>query len=230
MREIDIIGYAGAALMIATLAMRTMMPLRIMGIITNCLSLTYGLVSGIWPMVIQHGVLLPLNTYRLFQMRKLLRDVEAASRSDLSLDWLKHYMARYEMKAGAFLFRKGDKADALYIVATGRCRLPQLGIEILPGAVVGELGMLTPGRIRTQDLECVEDGTILRIDYEKIEQLYFQNPKFGFYFLRLASARLFDNVARMEKKLAERETEILELRRALAAAQQEKQAANSNEA
>jgi CRP-like cAMP-binding protein len=139
-------------------------------------------------------------------------------------------MARYEMKAGAFLFRKGDKADALYIVATGRCRLPQLGIEILPGAVVGELGMLTPGRIRTQDLECVEDGTILRIDYEKIEQLYFQNPKFGFYFLRLASARLFDNVARMEKKLAERETEILELRRALAAAQQEKQAANSNEA
>ncbi|MGZ5853836.1 MAG: hypothetical protein ACXWJ0_06810 [Xanthobacteraceae bacterium] len=38
----EILGYAGAALMIATLAMRTMIPLRIVGIITNCLSLTYG--------------------------------------------------------------------------------------------------------------------------------------------------------------------------------------------
>jgi CRP-like cAMP-binding protein len=219
MQAIDFIGYGGAALMIITLAMKTMIPLRIVGILTNVLSLTYGLLAGIHPMAVQHTVLLPLNTWRLFEMRKLLRDVKSAAAGDLSLDWLKPYMARHPMRAGTLLFRKGEPANALYVVASGRCRLPALGIDIFPGTVVGELGMLTPGRIRTQDLECVEDGTILRIDYERIEQLYFQNPKFGFYFLRLASARLLDNVSRLERALTARDAEVARLRAALAAVQ-----------
>jgi CRP-like cAMP-binding protein len=219
MRPIDFIGYGGAVLMIATLAMKTMVPLRVLGIITNCLSLTYGLLAGIPPMALQHSILLPINAWRLVQMRRLLRDVKEANSGDLSLEWLKPYMSRHQMQAGEFLFRKGDTADALYVLASGRCRLPGLGIEILPGAVVGELGMLTPGRTRTQDLECVEGGVILKIDYERIEQLYFQNPKFGYYFLRLSSARLLDNVERMERALSDRDAEITQLRRALAAVQ-----------
>ena len=39
---------------------------------------------------------------------------------------------------------------------------------------------------------------MLSITYEQVEQLYYQNPTFGFYFLRLATARLFDNVSRLE--------------------------------
>jgi hypothetical protein len=30
-----------------------------------------------------------------------------------------------------------------------------------------------------------------------------QNPAFGFYFLRLASARLFQNIDKLEQRLAE---------------------------
>jgi hypothetical protein len=30
-----------------------------------------------------------------------------------------------------------------------------------------------------------------------------QNPAFGFYFLRLASARLFQNIGKLEQRLAE---------------------------
>jgi hypothetical protein len=30
-----------------------------------------------------------------------------------------------------------------------------------------------------------------------------QNPAFGFYFLRLASARLFDNIGKLEQRLAQ---------------------------
>ncbi|MGZ5853837.1 MAG: Crp/Fnr family transcriptional regulator [Xanthobacteraceae bacterium] len=177
------------------------------------------LTAGIIPMVIQHAVLLPLNTWRLIEMRKLLADVKAASSSDLSLDWLKSFMERYNMRAGEFLFRKGDSANTLFVIASGRCRLPGLGIELERGAVVGELGLLTPGRTRTQDLECTESGIVLQCDYSRIEQLYFQNPEFGFYFLRLASARLLDNLSRAETKLAEREAELVELRGKLAAVQ-----------
>jgi len=40
--------------------------------------------------------------------------------------------------------------------------------------------------------------------YEQVEQLYYQNPTFGFYFLRLSTARLFDTVRRLEAELEQR--------------------------
>ena len=43
---------------------------------------------------------------------------------------------------------------------------------------------------------------MLAISYSSAEQLYFQNPKFGFYFLRLATQRLFQNNVRLEGELA----------------------------
>ena len=45
----------------------------------------------------------------------------------------------------------------------------------------------------------------MSITYEQVEQLYYQNPTFGFYFLRLATARLFENVARIENELAHKQ-------------------------
>jgi len=61
--------------------------------------------------------------------------------------------------------------------------------------------MLAPDNRRTATLECVEDGKVPSITYEQVEQLYYQNPTFGFYFLRLATARLFDNIGRLESEL-----------------------------
>jgi hypothetical protein len=46
---------------------------------------------------------------------------------------------------------------------------------------------------------------VLTISYDKVQELYFQNPTFGFYFLRLATGRLLQNVARLEAALARRE-------------------------
>jgi hypothetical protein len=52
-------------------------------------------------------------------------------------------------------------------------------------------------------LECAEAGVILSVSYSKVEELYVQNPAFGFYFLRLASARLFENIEKLEQRLAQ---------------------------
>ena len=57
--------------------------------------------------------------------------------------------------------------------------------------------------MRTQTLECIADGQILSVSYSKVEELYVQNPAFGFYFLRLASARLFENIDKLEQRLAQ---------------------------
>ncbi|MBV9533507.1 MAG: cyclic nucleotide-binding protein, partial [Bradyrhizobium sp.] len=46
--------------------------------------------------------------------------------------------------------------------------------------------------------ECVEDRLILSVSYDLVEQLAF-----GFYFLRLASARLFENIGKLQERLAQ---------------------------
>ena len=88
----------------------------------------------------------------------------------------------------------------LYIVS-GRFKLVESGIVLPVGAIVGELGMLSPSNMRTQTLECVEAGLVLSVSYTKVEELYVQNPAFGFYFLRLSSARLFQNLETLQQRL-----------------------------
>ena len=118
------------------------------------------------------------------------------------MEWLKPFMTRRSFKTGDILFTKGEPADRMFCTVTGRFRLRELGIELKPGEVVGELAMLAPDNRRTATLECIESGQALSITYEQVEQLYYQNPTFGFYFLRLATARLFDNVSRLEAEVA----------------------------
>jgi CRP-like cAMP-binding protein len=68
---------------------------------------------------------------------------------------------------------------------------------------MGELGFLTPDNRRTATIECLEDGQVLTITYEKLLEIYFQNPQFGYYFLVLTSQRLLENLARAEAIIAQ---------------------------
>jgi len=120
------------------------------------------------------------------------------------MDWLKPFMIGRRFRKGDILFAKGEPATEMFCTVTGRYQLIELGIEIPPGQVVGELAMLAPDNRRTATLECIEAGEALSITYEQVEQLYYQNPTFGFYFLRLATARLFDNINRLQTELASR--------------------------
>jgi Cyclic nucleotide-binding domain len=216
MNYVTAIGFVAAGLVIATLSMRTMVPLRIVGIASNCAFVTYGILFGSVPTVVLHTILLPLNIYRLREMLNLVKQVKVAAQGDMSMDWLKPFMSKRSIKAGDILFQKGDEADHVYFVVSGRLHLNEIDIDVLPGSVVGELGMLAPARRRTQTLECSEDGSLLEITYDKIEELYYQNPKFGFYFLRLSTGRLFENIARLERGLADPDREIIELRKSVA--------------
>ncbi len=203
-------GYAAVASSIITCAMKTMIPLRIVSMTCNSLFIIYGFFGGIYPTLVLNLVLLPLNTVRLHQMRKLIKDVEAAaSTGETSIDWLKPFMARRTFRKGDIVFRKGDVADAMHYSVSGRYRLKEMGIEIPTGQVFGDLGLLAPGNLRTQTIECVEDGDVLTATYEQVKELYFQNPQFGFYFLRLTSERLFNNISRLEQEIV-RKNEVIE--------------------
>ena len=49
------------------------------------------------------------------------------------------------------------------------------------------------------------------ISDDKLLEIYFQNPEFGYYFLRLSSDRLLQNIARLETLLAENKLKIARL-------------------
>ena len=146
--------HAGAAgsffasiFVVATLSMRTMIPLRVFAILTNIVLLTTAIPTHNYPTLILHTVLLPLNVYRLHQMLQLVRNVKKSVNSDLSMEWLKPFMTERKCKAGEVLFYKDEKAESMYYIVSGRYRLVESGIELPVGAIVGEFGMLSPSNV-----------------------------------------------------------------------------------
>ena len=195
-------GYLASVLVFLTFYMKTMVPLRIIGICSNCAFITYGYLDSLYPVLILHLILLPLNCLRLRQILQLTRQVHEATEGDFSMEWLKPFTSMVHMHAGDVVFRKGEIADDLFVVVSGRFRLVETRVEIDPPNVLGEFALLASDRSRTQTVECVEAGSLLQIGYRQVEQLFFQNPKFGFYFLKLVTQRLFRNIELLETELA----------------------------
>jgi hypothetical protein len=199
---IEVLGYFGALLTICTYSMKRMIPLRVIGICANCVLIVYGVLTPVYPQIVLHGVLLPLNAFRLWEMLRLIESANAASHGDLNMKWLKPFMTKRACRAGEVIFRKGDLASAMFYLVSGRYRLNEIAADVAPGQVIGEIGLVEPDNKRTLTFECVEDGELLTISYSALRQLYFQNPRFGFHFLQLISHRLFRDIARLEERLA----------------------------
>jgi CRP/FNR family transcriptional regulator, cyclic AMP receptor protein len=206
----DAMGYIAAVLVFTTFWMKTMIPLRVLGLGSNVFFIAYGFLAPAYPPLVLHILLLPLNIMRLREMLQLTRRVEQATAGNNNMDWIKPFTSTRWMSADEILFRKGDTADRLFIVVSGRCRLLDSGIEIGPGDVVGELALVSPDKARTQTLQCEEGGELLEISYGHVKQLYFQNPVFGFYLLELTSQRLFNDVRRLEKEIAQLRARLVE--------------------
>jgi CRP-like cAMP-binding protein len=202
----DVPGYIGALLIIGSFLTRTMIPLRALSAGSNLCLFVYSLVDGQYPMMVLNAGLLPLNLLRLGQMVKLVRRVRAVPDGSRTMNWLEPYMRRRHCRRGQYLIAKGEAADRLYYIASGCFLIPELGIRLATGEFVGELGLLSPQRLRTRSVECVEDGDVLSMTYDQVHELFFQNPDFGFYFMRLAAGRLFDTLSLLERKLAEEES------------------------
>ena len=85
MSRAELIGYAAAACVFVTFYMKTMVPLRVAGIISNVLFIAYAYDLPAYPVLILHLALLPLNIIRLRQMLNLIRQIEAATKDDTNV-------------------------------------------------------------------------------------------------------------------------------------------------
>ena len=194
----NMLALIGAIFYVATLMVRTIVPLRVVGIISMVFFIAYGAMAGAVTTFLLYLLSLPINVFRLRQMLNLIKRARISAQGDLSMDWLKPFMTARKYRKDDVLFRKGDEAKEMFLTVSGKFLVTEIDVEILPGRFMGELGFVAPKNRRTQTVKCIEDGQVLTISYEKLLELYFQNPEFGYYFLRLTSERLMQNIARLE--------------------------------
>lgn len=193
MTWINLIGYLAAVLMFITFFMKKMIPLRALGASANVTFVVYASITHIYPLLILHAALFPLNITRMIQMMNLVKKVKEASKGNFSMEFLAPYMKKETLKKGDTVFNKGDEADKMYYLQSGTVCLKEFGITLQQGEVIGEIGIFSKDRTRTATVVCESDVDFLTINESQILQLYYQNPKFGYYLVQLIIQRLLSN-------------------------------------
>jgi Cyclic nucleotide-binding domain len=199
----NMFALVGSIFFVATLLTQTMVPLRVANMIGCAFFAGFGVLAGNVTTFLLYLLMVPINAYRLRQMLTLVKKARSATQGDLSMEWLKPFMTERKYRRGDILFKKGAAAHEMLLTVTGNFLVTEIGVELPPGRLMGELGFLTPDNRRTATIECIEDGHVLTITYEKLLEIYFQNPQFGYYFLVLTSQRLLENIARLEATVAQ---------------------------
>jgi CRP-like cAMP-binding protein len=192
------LALVGGIFLVSTFVVRTIVPMRILCIVSIVFFLGSAALAGSVPKFFLYLLALPVNVIRLVQIRNLVKKARSSQQGTLSLDWLRPFMTPRNYQKGDVLFRKGDAATEMFLTVTGKFLVTEIGIEIPAGRILGELGFLSPKNFRTQSIECIENGEVLTIAYDKLLEIYMQNPEFGYFFLRLTSDRLLQNLARFE--------------------------------
>jgi CRP/FNR family transcriptional regulator, cyclic AMP receptor protein len=191
-----------SGLVVAASFVRTMIPLRWLAVGSNLGFLLYGALAPSLQMLALHAVLLPINLWRVAEMARLTRRVKAtAAARDTSGLWLRPYMRSRRRRSGHVLFHKGDVADHLYLLASGRVELLEIGVVLEPGRIFGEIAFFSPDKRRTFTARCIEPCQVLSIDESTVRQLYYQNPEFGFELVGLVAGRLSADVRRLEEQV-----------------------------
>ena len=191
--SIVIAAWVAALLVFSSFFMKTMIPLRVVAISSNIafisyalLALRYGIFGRVYPILVLHSALLPLNVVRLREITRLIKMIGMTSGREV-FDSLIPYMSSEAHRKGETLFSKGDRADKLYLLEEGRVLFPELGRQVSNGAAFGEVGLFAPEGIRSVSAVCEDDCRLYAIAKDKVLELYYDNPRFGLFLIRLVS-------------------------------------------
>jgi hypothetical protein len=194
-------AWLASLLVFAAFFMKTMIPLRVVAIASNIafisyalLGLHYGVFGRVYPILVLHACLLPLNVVRLSQVRRLVAEVNSATDEDV-LRALIPYMRSESHQDGTVLFSQGDPADRLYLVQSGVVRFVETNTCAGEGDLFGEVGLFAPHGRRTLTAVCEDDCRLAAIGRDKVLELYYQDPKFGFFLIRLVASRFLGGEA-----------------------------------
>lgn len=194
-----LLGYLALGLLLVSAFMQTMIWLRALAIAAAVVVGVYGIMLPNWWIVAIAVVLAGIHAWRLVEMRRLVsltRAATAGGGAPLTLDWLLPYMQPVAIPKDTVLFHKDAAADAMYFIEHGKVRFEELGVDMEKGTLFGEIGIFSHDKKRTATAKVVEDSSLLRISDEKVRELYFQNPEFGFFIVGLITRRLIEDGAK----------------------------------
>ena len=142
------VAWLAAVLVFASFFMKTIVPLRTMAIASNLAFIAYallgwgqGVFDKVLPILVLHGALLPLNLWRLHEVRRSIHAVRGMQQAGPDADFLTPYMQPLRVAAGEVLFRLGEPADKVYVLRSGRLRIAEFDRTIAEGELFGEVGV-----------------------------------------------------------------------------------------
>lgn len=188
----DLIGFVGSFLTLSAYSMRSMKWLRIVGIGANLFTFTYGIVVWAPPIFVLHGVLLPLNLWRLWEILVATRRLKQARSGDDPILALRPFLTPSSYPDGHMLFEKGDAPTRVYYIESGAVTLPEVEVTLPAGTLFGEMAFFAADRTRTTSARCTGACRLLEIDETAFMKVYQQHPEFGFYVIRLMAQRLLE--------------------------------------
>lgn len=119
----------------------------------------------------------------------IFASLDAKQRNDLA-----SHSTRVRVHTGDWLFHRGDPADALYVVLSGRLEVvieaPRKVLRVLGrGAALGELALLT-GSTRSASIRARRDSELLRLSADRIDELIEGEPAFSSALTRSLATQL----------------------------------------
>ena len=106
---VNSLALVGAVLYVVTQMVRTIVPLRVIGIVSILFFIAYGALAGILTTFLLYLLSLPINIIRLRQMLKLIEKARVSAQGDLSMDWLRPYMSSEEIPKRSGTVSKGRR-------------------------------------------------------------------------------------------------------------------------
>lgn len=205
---VEIAGYIASALVFLSFCMKTLIPLRVVAILSNIAFIVYAISAGLTPILMLHSALLPLNILRTYQQISMFRQVRATTHGHAAAEALVPFMTRRHYPQGTLLFSKNDRADDIYYIVEGTITLPEIGKQLTKGTLFGEVGLFTPDRVRTGSARCATDCVLNVIGYEDLTRLCLRDPAFGLYLTKLITGRMVENQEQRQAQASEGDTHL----------------------
>jgi CRP/FNR family transcriptional regulator, cyclic AMP receptor protein len=186
----DLIGYLASILAFCTFYLKTMIRLRVVALASNVVFILYGAMGHLLPIMVLHAMLLPLNAWRLIEVKQLIRKVRANGQTGMSApELIVPYLRSVWRSKGEAIFSKGDKADSVYYLFEGSVRLADKNIIVPQGQMIGINGIFSLEHQRTDTAVCLSDVELGVITKDKILELFYQSPDFGAFLIRMVAQR-----------------------------------------
>jgi two-component system, NarL family, nitrate/nitrite response regulator NarL len=117
-------------------------------------------------------------------------ELRRAQAGHMDMKWLLSTMTHERHPKGTVLFRSGDVGDKIYYLQRGIVALKEIGVDMEPHALFGEIGVFAPEHRRTCTALCKTHVDLFTLTFEEVRRCYFLNPQFAFYVMYLVTQRL----------------------------------------